>query len=370
MGCTFLVLMACLAAEPPAKLRTWTDVTGNFKVDAELVKVTSNVVQLRKANGKVVSLPLSKLSVADQQFLAFEMPVKRQMLEVPFGFQTTWSWFDSIYGIKSKATDLKKAEVWKSIKGKTVLWTGEVTSVNEMFGALTLQVRMNSNTLVSDLLIRMKKDQRNRALALSKGDRITFRGVLDDWGMLMPSTLDEGEIASVTAASQDTKPESPQRSETIARESQQKLRGVQEEPREASQGTKPKIPQRSSAIEPPERRSDFEALLARRDAPLFVEVGDQFVVTGHLDMTKNPLFIDEVQKSILAKDEEGYVKMQDAGMVGYLPEGCHFRVLAFGQTPVCNIPFVECRIIRGEESMPKVYIPLQRFTWKYMKHLR
>ncbi|QEG43349.1 SHD1 domain-containing protein [Roseimaritima ulvae] len=58
------------AAEPAAtKLRTWTDRTGRFKRQGELVSVTETTASIRIA-GKVVQIPIAQLSEADQQFLA------------------------------------------------------------------------------------------------------------------------------------------------------------------------------------------------------------------------------------------------------------------------------------------------------------
>jgi hypothetical protein len=51
------------------KLRTWTDVTGKYKVEAELVKIENGQVTLRKANGDRTTLPVDKLSEADREFL-------------------------------------------------------------------------------------------------------------------------------------------------------------------------------------------------------------------------------------------------------------------------------------------------------------
>ncbi len=50
--------------------RTWTDVTGKFKVRASLVDVEEGNVRLRKSDGKTISVPLEKLSEADQQWIA------------------------------------------------------------------------------------------------------------------------------------------------------------------------------------------------------------------------------------------------------------------------------------------------------------
>ncbi len=65
--------------KPRAKFRTWTDITGKHKVQAELVAVAQEdgTVQLRKPNGNVVTVPLEKLSQEDQAFL------KRQALKKP-----------------------------------------------------------------------------------------------------------------------------------------------------------------------------------------------------------------------------------------------------------------------------------------------
>ena len=53
---------------------------------------------------------------------------------------------------------------------------------------------MNSNTLVSDVLIRLKKSARDKALQLRQGGYVEFSGNLDDWGSIMPITIDDGEI--------------------------------------------------------------------------------------------------------------------------------------------------------------------------------
>jgi len=53
---------------------------------------------------------------------------------------------------------------------------------------------MNRNTLASDVLIRLKKSQRDKALQLRQGGYVKFTGHLDDWGSIMPITIDDGEI--------------------------------------------------------------------------------------------------------------------------------------------------------------------------------
>jgi len=47
-------------------LRTWSDASGKFKVEAEFIGLEGDKVQLKKANDQVISVPLSKLSTGDQ----------------------------------------------------------------------------------------------------------------------------------------------------------------------------------------------------------------------------------------------------------------------------------------------------------------
>jgi SLA1 Homology Domain 1 (SHD1) protein len=61
------------AFAPPVgsdKYRTWTDVTGSYKIEAELVEATDAAVTLkRKEDGRIVKVPIEKLSPEDQEFL-------------------------------------------------------------------------------------------------------------------------------------------------------------------------------------------------------------------------------------------------------------------------------------------------------------
>ncbi|MHB0956587.1 MAG: TIGR02281 family clan AA aspartic protease [Pirellulaceae bacterium] len=71
-----LVGPLALAAAPP-NLRTWTSRDGNYVVRAELVDVLSDKVRLRKPDGSIVSVPISRLSAADVDFLATRVPPKK-----------------------------------------------------------------------------------------------------------------------------------------------------------------------------------------------------------------------------------------------------------------------------------------------------
>ncbi|MBM4095099.1 MAG: hypothetical protein FJ276_37690 [Planctomycetes bacterium] len=53
-----------------AASRTWTDASGKFKVEAVLLNVNGDNVVLKKKNGNTTTVPISKLSKPDQDFLA------------------------------------------------------------------------------------------------------------------------------------------------------------------------------------------------------------------------------------------------------------------------------------------------------------
>lgn len=82
----------------------------------------------------------------------------------------------------------------EEFKGRRVTWSGTVSSISDGWTGLTLQVKMNPDTFTSDLLIRLKRSEKSKALRLHQGERVTFTGTLRSWGTLLPITLDEGEI--------------------------------------------------------------------------------------------------------------------------------------------------------------------------------
>jgi thiol-disulfide isomerase/thioredoxin len=67
-GAAVLVLVVGAAAF--GEVRTWTDASGKFSVDAELVGVDGGQVTLRSSDGKTLAVPLSRLSAADRRHLA------------------------------------------------------------------------------------------------------------------------------------------------------------------------------------------------------------------------------------------------------------------------------------------------------------
>lgn len=61
------IVMICCAGD--ARARKWTDSTGRFTVEAELVEVKDGNVRLRREDGSVISLPSDRLSEADRRYL-------------------------------------------------------------------------------------------------------------------------------------------------------------------------------------------------------------------------------------------------------------------------------------------------------------
>jgi sulfatase modifying factor 1 len=75
---TFAILLlavlfvgSALQAQDVAKpeLRTWKDSTGQFRIQATFVRVNGDLVVLQGIDKKEISLPLAKLSAADQQYV-------------------------------------------------------------------------------------------------------------------------------------------------------------------------------------------------------------------------------------------------------------------------------------------------------------
>ena len=64
-----LTLVVFLCFPQTTFAREWADSTGKFRVNAQLVAVRGDTVVLERENGQIVSLPISRLSKADQAFL-------------------------------------------------------------------------------------------------------------------------------------------------------------------------------------------------------------------------------------------------------------------------------------------------------------
>jgi hypothetical protein len=78
IGLFITILGLASLANGEEKSRVWRDKSGQFEVDAVLLKHEGDKVSLRKEDGRVISVPVSALSAADQQY------VKEQAADNPF----------------------------------------------------------------------------------------------------------------------------------------------------------------------------------------------------------------------------------------------------------------------------------------------
>src|SRR5215468_10467519 len=67
VGTLFASVAVVLAGDEP---RTWTDTTGNFKLEARFVAQDKGKVTLEGKDGKCFEIEIAKLSAADQKHLA------------------------------------------------------------------------------------------------------------------------------------------------------------------------------------------------------------------------------------------------------------------------------------------------------------
>lgn len=65
----FALVSLFVAGAAWAEVRTWTDSTGTYTMQAELLDETAGTVRLRRADGRIVSLALERLSAADQVYV-------------------------------------------------------------------------------------------------------------------------------------------------------------------------------------------------------------------------------------------------------------------------------------------------------------
>ena len=73
------------AAGPAAPaMRTWHAAAGNFKVRATFVSLDSDTVTLKRADGRVIHVPLEKLSKADREYAKQQAKALEEKLEDPF----------------------------------------------------------------------------------------------------------------------------------------------------------------------------------------------------------------------------------------------------------------------------------------------
>ncbi len=65
----FLSMASVVSLPTDSSAREWKDITGNFSIEAELVKVSDGKVELRRSDGRLIAVPINKLSERDRRYL-------------------------------------------------------------------------------------------------------------------------------------------------------------------------------------------------------------------------------------------------------------------------------------------------------------
>lgn len=70
-----LSVLLLLVVAGPALARIWTDATGKYTTEATLVECQGGIAYLKKDNGAIVSVPVTRLSPVDQAFIESASPL-------------------------------------------------------------------------------------------------------------------------------------------------------------------------------------------------------------------------------------------------------------------------------------------------------
>lgn len=95
VGCRFMALavLAVNLFSSEAHARIWVDSTGKHRVEADFVELKDGIVQLRKPDGRALSVPLNRLSAADQQFIR-QTSLKPASKNDPFKVKAAYEYED------------------------------------------------------------------------------------------------------------------------------------------------------------------------------------------------------------------------------------------------------------------------------------
>lgn len=125
-------------AQAADDFRTWSDATGNFKVEAKLIKVEGNDVYLESKAGKTLKIPKDKLAASDQKFLEAQPAANPfQETEAPAPANTSTPSNDTTKktttrpGSKGKESGAPSPDLQQLVQPA---W-GNIKSLNSRFGA-------------------------------------------------------------------------------------------------------------------------------------------------------------------------------------------------------------------------------------------
>ena len=69
-----------------------------------------------------------------------------------------------------------------------------LAEVDKTLGVVSLQMYMGGEMFLPSVSVQLRPSENDKAMKLRKGEAITFTGVLDDWGTILPTSLTRGEI--------------------------------------------------------------------------------------------------------------------------------------------------------------------------------
>lgn len=106
-------------------------------------------------------------------------------------YEDIWAKFNS----KSKLTDLQKQKLWeKNYQDKWIKGSGYVVSVNKFFGQLSIQLNNNKKSYDSIIIISFDGYWEDDLVKISKGDKIKFEAILNDYNSILGLSLNNGII--------------------------------------------------------------------------------------------------------------------------------------------------------------------------------
>ena len=172
-----------------AKLTSYGELLGIYGEDG-----TIDVEPVKEAVTPTKDTPISDKPVKATS--SNDEPIKEtSSSEEPQKEIVSTSFSDFALYSDSTATALQKESFFDdNYKGKYVTWSGTVASVGESMGSYTVSVKHSSRSLISDVTVVMRDDQKDKLLQLKEGSKITYTAKLTSYGELLGIYGEDGTI--------------------------------------------------------------------------------------------------------------------------------------------------------------------------------
>ncbi len=179
-------LTACCCIADASEMRTWSDASGKFSVQATLKEKSDTAVTLVTADGRVVEVPIARLSAGDKALITLVAKIGR-------GEQQRLSY--RMMGGRSQETSTATLVPFTADleirSGQNVLW--QRSSTNHV----PMMLRLEEGETVQDAVKRYEKPDPGFFGRLNLPPRIPRPEVVDQIGM---SSLKDGEWMDNPAA--------------------------------------------------------------------------------------------------------------------------------------------------------------------------